>query len=141
MGITLKNKRCKRRVSKAFCNIHLPAPHYNEIPDECPICSENIIPENSLLSCGHYVHWDCLIQWDQGYRCPICRASLPEFSQLKPSPILESDDSDDDSDISITFSDILDSPRIILNLNIPESDLSPIIRLLYNYYEDDSELL
>jgi len=133
MGMTRKNKRCKRQVQKAFCSAHLPAPHYNEIPDECPICSDNINPENSLLSCGHYVHWDCLNRWEHGYRCPLCRVSLPEFSKLKPSPVL---DYDSDSDESLTFSDLMDSPRVILSLDIPESDLNPIMRLLENYYGD-----
>ena len=148
LGMTNKKKRCKNQVIKAFCHIHLPAPHWNEVPDECSICSEKIVPENSILSCGHFVHWTCLDQWEKGYRCPLCNASLPEFSRRKPS--VDSVDSDDVDELIWSIfgdSDPDDphesapheygrDPRINLCINIPAEDYDIITRLLADFYDE-----
>lgn len=62
----------------SFCMIHmsnqLPIRNIDK-PDECPICFE---PDDSInntflhLTCGHWVHKNCIIQTGR-VGCPICR--------------------------------------------------------------------
>jgi len=47
-------------------------------PDECCVCYENIV-ENDRLSCGHYIHKQCIIN-SQKPQCSICRQDI-ELSQ------------------------------------------------------------
>lgn len=128
IGFTKQGTRCRRRVKRVFCKQHLPENHWDELPEECIICCEPLLPENSVLSCGHYVHWACLDRWEHGYKCPICKRSLPEFSRRKPSlPNMSSP----------TLSDIFseeDDSYITFTVSIPENDYDFVIHILETYY-------
>ena len=43
-------------------------------PSDCPICLENITNELRPLNCGHWVHKDCLLRWND--MCPTCRSPV-----------------------------------------------------------------
>jgi len=139
-GITNKGERCKQKLkNKAFCSRHCPAPHWNEIPTECPICRDEISPEKSMLSCGHYIHWNCLDKWEKGYKCPLCNEDLPEFSRRKRSCNLSSAsvrsypfDWDE-----IETVDFENSPsRISITINIPSDGQDLLLTLLREYYHE-----
>ena len=66
--------------------------------NECPICMDDIIGLNNRVTteCGHAFHCSCLMQnaAHNGFGCPYCRTTMAEIP----------DDSDSDSDDSITIS-------------------------------------
>jgi hypothetical protein len=43
-------------------------------PEDCPICTESLAGERQPLSCGHWVHRKCILQWKD--ECPICKAKV-----------------------------------------------------------------
>ena len=53
-----------------------------EITEICSICQDTVdINTNNAISCGHYFHTDCLMQWRQSGRslattCPVCRSNI-----------------------------------------------------------------
>lgn len=132
LGITNKGERCKKQLkNKLFCSRHCPAPHWNKIPDECPICHDDIKPEESLLSCGHYVHWTCLDKWERGYKCPICNTDLPERKRNNIiSPIFGQVDWDDDT------VDLEHSPKVRITVIIPAEDEEYFVAILNEIYCD-----
>ena len=44
-------------------------------PDECPICWESLDEVDEPLSCGHYMHKNCLLNGGQTI-CGICRQEV-----------------------------------------------------------------
>jgi hypothetical protein len=69
IATTSKGIQCSKLPvnGKNYCSIHK---QYTK-PDTCPICIESIEEEKKPLSCGHWVHKNCLLQWKA--ECPICR--------------------------------------------------------------------
>ena len=50
-------------------------------PCECPVCFESI--QENCLSCGHYVHKDCVIK-SKKTTCPLCKKEVEmSFSELE----------------------------------------------------------
>lgn len=50
-------------------------------PCECPVCFESI--NENCLSCGHYIHRDCLIK-SKKTTCPMCKKEVEmSFSELE----------------------------------------------------------
>lgn len=52
-------------------------------PDECPVCYEPLDDDKkNLLSCGHWLHYNCLLQSilhssrEDTIKCPICRSTI-----------------------------------------------------------------
>lgn len=67
IGIMMANFR--RRISK-YASLNAG----ND--DICPICRENMIQGENILTmdCNHYGHEKCMRDWLRGHvRCPICR--------------------------------------------------------------------
>jgi hypothetical protein len=56
-----------------FCKKHVHQ-YKLEKPEECPICMNDLKDEKEPLSCGHWVHKNCILQWKD--QCPVCRAKL-----------------------------------------------------------------
>jgi len=72
VGYTLKGKQCKNKPSKQgnYCHLHNKMYKFDK-PEECPICMDNINEELRPLDCGHWVHKQCLLKWND--ICPTCR--------------------------------------------------------------------
>jgi RNA polymerase subunit RPABC4/transcription elongation factor Spt4 len=55
-------------------------------PDYCPVCTENFSVSDKTLSCGHYIHRECIIKSKKTI-CPLCKSELiltiEEFMQIK----------------------------------------------------------
>ncbi len=69
------HERCLNmtKCDSGFCNSHKIK--IFEKPEECPICMECLKDETSPLSCGHWVHMECLGNLDK-YDCPLCRKNI-----------------------------------------------------------------
>ena len=44
----------------------------SEKPCDCPVCYEPLSNEHKSLSCGHWVHRECIIN-SKKECCPLCR--------------------------------------------------------------------
>ena len=75
-GTTLKGKSCKNKV---YQNYDYCKTHYEkfrlEKPDECPVCMESLNDVKVPLSCSHWVHRKCILNWGKS-NCPVCRAEI-----------------------------------------------------------------
>ena len=49
--------------------------YVSEKPCECPVCFESLKNEKKSLSCGHWVHKDCIIKSKKD-TCPLCRQTI-----------------------------------------------------------------
>lgn len=57
-----------------------------EKPKDCPICFDSLKDENKSLSCGHWVHYNCINEWKKSQKfnhlkCPVCRANVKYSNQ------------------------------------------------------------
>jgi len=128
-GITSREKASRRCISmnrfherclnmtkcdSGFCNSHKIK--IFEKPEECPICMESLENERVPLSCGHWVHMECLGNLDK-YDCPLCRKNIK----------------------SCLPKDILAKIKINKNKNLEEEELSQInlIRTFMREYIDE----
>ena len=75
IALTLKGIPCKHKKLKDshYCGRHLKLYKYDK-PDDCPICMESIKEESRPLNCGHWVHKECLLKWND--ICPTCRTPV-----------------------------------------------------------------
>lgn len=73
---TKKGSQCcnKPLLDNIYCGIHLKKNHKYNKPEECPICFESLNNTNIPLSCGHWVHKKCILNWKD--QCPICRTTI-----------------------------------------------------------------
>ena len=53
----------------------MPSQFQAEKPQDCPVCFESLDNENKTLSCGHWVHKECIIKSKKDC-CPICRQTV-----------------------------------------------------------------
>jgi hypothetical protein len=53
----------------------MPAQFQAEKPQDCPVCFESLDNENKTLSCGHWVHTECVIKSKKDC-CPLCRQTV-----------------------------------------------------------------
>jgi len=53
----------------------MPSQFQSEKPQDCPVCFESLDNENKTLSCGHWVHIDCVIKSKKDC-CPLCRQTV-----------------------------------------------------------------
>jgi len=77
IGITRLGTRCKHTVlpGKDYCYQHSGIGFRQSKPDDCIVCCESLEKQRTSLSCGHWVHTNCIIQSAKA-ECPICRAPL-----------------------------------------------------------------
>lgn len=75
IGYTKKGLPCKKknRNGRLYCGTHCKTYKF-EKPNDCPICMETLQNETRPLECGHWVHKECLLKWND--LCPTCRAPL-----------------------------------------------------------------
>jgi len=69
--ITNKNKN-------GYCPIHVKLFRYDK-PDDCPICLCDLDEEEFHLSCGHWVHRNCQMKWND--ICSIFRQKIKLTSE------------------------------------------------------------
>ena len=79
-GTTIKGKPCCRKTKDNYCHIHKNAPlkphkYKQEKPEECIVCFESLANQKRSLSCGHWIHKNCIIKSAKA-ECPICRKQL-----------------------------------------------------------------
>ena len=53
----------------------MPSQFKAEKPQDCPVCFESLDNENKTLSCGHWVHTECVIKSKKDC-CPLCRQTV-----------------------------------------------------------------
>lgn len=78
--IKQRKRCCKLSVfpNYNFCARHIHNQKPLQIidkPDECPVCMEYLKHDEQSLTCGHWVHRDCIIKSGKG-QCPVCRFEL-----------------------------------------------------------------
>jgi hypothetical protein len=92
--VGLRGCKMKTVDTSGYCHFHKPTVttatdlFLENKPDECPVCLQSFAKNVRALSCGHYVHHNCIVKSGVS-RCPICRKDLPEFEDL-------SEDTDND---------------------------------------------
>jgi hypothetical protein len=99
----------------------MPSQFQAEKPQDCPVCFESLDNENKTLSCGHWVHTECVIKSKKDC-CPLCRQtvklSLEEQYRLQELQHQEQRD---------------EAPRLILN----EEFNRVVSRYIQNYIDMD----
>ena len=78
--IKQKKRCCKLNVfpNYNYCTRHIHEQSPLQIidrPDECPVCMDHLERDEKPLTCGHWVHKECIIKSGKG-QCPICRFEL-----------------------------------------------------------------
>ena len=73
---TKKGMKCKNKCNKNYyyCKVH-SIKHKFQKPEECSICMDSTSNIHTPLSCGHWIHKKCIIQWGKN-ECPICRRKI-----------------------------------------------------------------
>jgi hypothetical protein len=75
LALTLKNQECKGKIYKNnYCKIHYKL-YRLEKPEDCAVCTDSLSNETKPLSCGHWVHRKCVMDWGRDI-CPICRKTI-----------------------------------------------------------------
>jgi hypothetical protein len=101
----------------------MPSQFQAEKPQDCPVCFESLDNENKTLSCGHWVHTECVIKSKKDC-CPLCRQtvklSLEEQYRLQELQHQEKRE---------------ESPRLALN----EEFNRVVSRYIQNYIDMDIE--
>lgn len=64
---------CRPVRGKNYCGRHLKLYKFPK-PETCPICTESLDKVPQPLSCGHWVHRECVLKWKD--QCPVCRALI-----------------------------------------------------------------
>lgn len=79
-GITLTGTQCHRKIKNhEYCHQHRQSlnvkKHREPKPTECIICFESLANQRHALECGHWIHFNCIIESAKA-ECPICRTKL-----------------------------------------------------------------
>jgi hypothetical protein len=78
-GTTKNGIQCGRwlKCNHEYCKYHKYQSSLwaKDKPDVCPICCDKFTNSNVPLSCGHWVHLNCVIKWGEDI-CPICKEKL-----------------------------------------------------------------
>lgn len=101
-GYTVKGTRCKKKVSghnHSYCNIHKQKYKF-EKPDECPVCMESLNDVKSPISCSHWIHRKCILNWGKP-NCPVCRTEIKLSTSEKRKLRLKNRNSDNSNDNTI----------------------------------------
>lgn len=134
-GFTLKGKPCKNKICKAsndlkYCKMHLKKFRL-EKPEECPICTESLENEHVPLSCCHWVHRECVVNWGKD-QCPVCRAKIKltskEWKKIEMNRKPPEDDGDfggyeDEIEYPPQFFEYLSSIIRTVSENFTDSDI------------------
>ena len=101
----------------------MPSKFQSEKPQDCPVCFESLDNENKTLSCGHWVHKECVIKSKKDC-CPLCRQTveltLEEQYRIQELQYQEQRD---------------EAPRIALNQEFNRV----ISRYIQTFIDEDSE--
>ena len=66
---------CSNTINEGFaCQDHISIYNKMEKPEDCPICMESMKDVRVPLSCGHWVHRGCQIQFKD--TCCVCRQTI-----------------------------------------------------------------
>jgi hypothetical protein len=72
VGKTRSGLPCKKKSKiNGYCRLHVQY----EKPEDCGVCTEKIEDEERPLSCGHWVHKECIYNWGK-MECPVCRQGI-----------------------------------------------------------------
>ncbi len=79
---------CNKNVAGQYdyCKRHLnlQKPRLLEKPIECPVCLEEFTDTGSKqLTCGHWVHIDCICNMQNTSCCPVCRQRIHYSQSMK----------------------------------------------------------
>lgn len=106
-----------------------------EKTQDCPVCFESLDKENKALSCGHWVHIECVIKSKKDC-CPLCRKtvklSLEEQYRLQELQHQEKREEEPILTLNEEFNRVI-SRYIQSYIDIDENED------LIEYYEDDEE--
>jgi len=82
-SLTKKNIKCKNKClkNKDVCRLHLKNKYIMEKPTECIVCLESLINTKKALTCGHWIHLNCIYKWGK-MCCPICMQTI-KLSKLQ----------------------------------------------------------
>lgn len=146
MGITIRGKPCKNKSIKdgIYCRLHCDKFRLDK-PEECPICMESTTDINIPLSCGHWVHKKCIIDWGKE-QCPVCRSSI-KLTQKEKAKIRKKNtptETSDDVDLPPQLLELLRSimysfPYAIHDGSILNIDIQNDSIILINDFDIDDE--
>ena len=73
---TKEGKQCCNKVTGGnfYCSRHVKLFKYPK-PEDCPVCCESLSDLPQPLSCGHWVHKNCVLKWGKD-QCPVCRSNI-----------------------------------------------------------------
>jgi hypothetical protein len=136
---TIKGQSCKNKCMDKlnYCKIHNYI-YKIEKPEDCLICCESLKREKYPLSCGHWIHKECIYKWSKK-QCPVC--TLPIKLTKKESRIFELYRKEIELDIildllrDVIFDNIIDFQQILEDEDYSE-ELSEEDE---DYSEDDDE--
>ncbi len=130
-GFTLKGKHCANKVCKnqIYCKRHCNKFRLHK-PEECPVCMDSLENVHVPLSCSHWVHRECIVQWGKS-QCPVCRANIKLTAKEKKTIENNRKPPEDDGDFG-GFEDEIEYPSVFFEY------LRAMIRTVAeNYREED----
>ena len=151
-AITINNKEerieCNKKIKNGnYCKQHQKI-YKLEKPDDCIVCAEHIdIKTEMPLSCGHWIHFNCMRNWVKiKDTCPCCRTKITKNEKQiftkQPNQFINIKNS-----IHATIDIIKNITNIIPQFTYKGFDkllttkLSILIRDNYNLFENISLLL
>jgi len=123
---TIKGQSCKNKCMDKlnYCKIHNYI-YKIEKPEDCLICCESLKREKYPLSCGHWIHKECIYKWSKK-QCPVC--TLPIKLTKKESRIFELYRKEIELDIildllrDVIFDNIIDFQQILEDEDYEQSE-------------------
>jgi hypothetical protein len=126
-----RKKYCDNHIDQKgqeYCNYHIKFNVPLKKEDSCPVCFESSDNIQFPLSCGHWIHRECIYKWGKS-KCPLCRKEIYmskrerlQLNQSDPNTIDEMHEQD------------------IISINIPNLILPSIINQLMNRNENSNAM-
>lgn len=110
-GTTKIGKRCSSIVTynSKYCPNHAKLFKYPKPEEDCPVCMESLSDVNQPLSCGHWIHRNCVIKWGKD-KCPVCRSNI-KLTKKEQDLLSKKEESADDTSSDFDHQAIIDLIR------------------------------
>jgi hypothetical protein len=101
----------------SYCKKHVDQYKLDK-PEECPICMNDLLEEKEPLSCGHWVHKNCILEWKD--QCPVCRSKI-KLSKSERQKLRNQNQTEDEEDVhQINYREFLIYLDFLRNTDINE---------------------
>jgi len=147
LGITKQGVQCKRMIycvsndiTDIYCKYHVQTFE----KEDCIVCTEE---SNCVLSCGHWIHKECVIKTGKPV-CPICRKhilmTLQEYNQtaIYNQQYKEEQIQEDEQELIYMYQDVSQIIQFILTEQFYLEDLEDEqelnIEFVFNLQDQDN---